>query len=96
MAISKIVDSIARRMGTVVTIAAGSPLGAEQRGNKIPTAVLGIKSQPPKISLALTLGPGFTTMAISSLRVYWSNQSYNSQGHGQETLSQVSGNREAT
>lgn len=44
MAISKIVDSIARRMGTVVTTAAGSPLGAEQRGNKIPTAVLGIKS----------------------------------------------------
>lgn len=68
LAIGKMVDRIAVRMGTVVTTAACSPLGAEQRGNMVLTAVLGIKSQPPKINLPLTLGPGFTTMAISSFR----------------------------
>lgn len=53
------VDIIAIRIGMVVTTAAGSPLGAEQRGNMVPIAALGIRSQPPKTQFIFDHGTWF-------------------------------------
>lgn len=69
------------------------PLGSDQRGNMVLTTELGIKSQPLQSAYPW---PGFSTMAISSLRSYCSNQSYNSQGHVRETWRKLSGGRGAT